>query len=132
MHVSTSIHYDLDSVNAEEQWSHLLPSSGHVVHVYDEKYTVTLFHQLKCLDIIRQQYITRDSGTISTMTRHCMNYLRQTILCRPNLSLESVTSPLGTVGASYEAVCRDWTRIYDVASRNHEAHMQRRNLSNYS
>ncbi|KAJ6547830.1 hypothetical protein DFH09DRAFT_1039874 [Mycena vulgaris] len=126
MRITSSSHYQLDTEEGAEEYRKLLPSGGHVVHVWEattgvaKPYTVTLFHQMKCLDILREEYNDLVPGSIpSLLTHHCMNYLRQTILCRPNMRLESVKNRVGTATRDYEAVCMDWTRVYEEAERNH-------------
>lgn len=124
MHIDDSTHYDLDSELGSQEYANLIPPSGHVVHIGDinkpDTYTVSLFHQLKCLDIVRQQYIAPSYLPISALTSHCMNYLRQSVLCRLNLRLESTKDAKGTTSRGYEAVCRDWTKMYDEAERNYK------------
>ncbi|KAJ6450729.1 hypothetical protein C8R47DRAFT_956351, partial [Mycena vitilis] len=85
-------------------------------------YTVTLFHQLRCIGIIRAQYKLAPDAPISSRTEHCLNYLRQTILCKPNFRLESVDNEFGHTDHSYETVCRDWTALYREAERNQMAY----------
>jgi len=125
MSIFTGARYDLKSDEGEQEWSKILPSpGGHVVHIADDSssepkpYTVTLFHQLKCLDIIRRQYVSPPTIPISSLTKHCLNYLRQTMICRPNLRLESVKDSIGIVRQNYETACRDWTKLYAEAERN--------------
>ncbi|OBZ74771.1 hypothetical protein A0H81_05748 [Grifola frondosa] len=131
MHISSSTHYQYDTDEGTQEFAKLLPSGGHVVYIdsntpssHPQVYTVTLFHQLKCLDTIRQQYATR-SRNPSPLTRHCMNYLRQSILCHPNLRLEPAHNTMGSSIRNYDTVCRDWTKLYDEAERNQEAYSRR-------
>ncbi|KAJ7114041.1 hypothetical protein C8R44DRAFT_881591 [Mycena epipterygia] len=127
LRIITAERYGLGD-DADEEWSKILPASGHLVHVAHESaspepYTVTLFHQLKCLDIIRTQYKLPPSTPISSRTGHCMNYLRQTALCRPNLRLESVDDEFGHSDRNfYDTVCHDWTALYREAERNQAAY----------
>lgn len=82
-----------------------------------------MFHQLKCLDIIRQELVApsqRDGHTTESpshweLTEHCMNYLRQISLCHGNTALESVRSDQSPKitdlhRTTYE--CRDWSAMY--------------------
>ncbi|KZT21746.1 hypothetical protein NEOLEDRAFT_1138941 [Neolentinus lepideus HHB14362 ss-1] len=137
MRISNTVHYSLDTAEAAEEFSKLLPSGGHLIHLDPDKanrepenHTVTLFHQLRCLDIIRQEYIGQEeNSTPSTMTHHCMNYLRQTIMCHPNLRLESVrfpTGPKSTTTQIYDAVCDDWREVYVAAENNYKTYTARR------
>ncbi|KAJ7578715.1 hypothetical protein C8J56DRAFT_968898 [Mycena floridula] len=126
MFISYSSHYQVDTEEGAQEFAHLLPESGYLVHLQDEEdptrskpYTVALFHQLKCLDLIRQQYIGPEDGPILPFTRHCLNYLRQSILCCPNLRIESAKNTDGTANRFYDTACHDWTATYEAADNNH-------------
>ncbi|KAJ6464365.1 hypothetical protein C8R45DRAFT_910982 [Mycena sanguinolenta] len=133
LRIITAERYGLGD-DANEEWSKTLPESGHLVHLNAdasgeaEAHTVTLFHQLKCLDIIRAQYKLPATAPISPRTGHCLNYLRQTVLCRPNLRLESVDDEFGHSDRNYyDTVCNDWTAVYREAERNHVAYNEWKN-----
>ncbi|KAI0258512.1 hypothetical protein BC834DRAFT_911147 [Gloeopeniophorella convolvens] len=133
MRITESARYDIDTALGAEEFERLTPDSGHVVHISDSSeadpkpYTVTLFHQLKCLGIIRDAYMgLGKQEQPGTLARHCMNYLRQTILCRPNTRLESVKLERGAASRDYETVCLDWTKIYEEAERNQQAYATQR------
>ncbi|KAJ4467626.1 hypothetical protein J3R30DRAFT_3307102 [Lentinula aciculospora] len=58
---ANSVHYEVDGFDSDEEFAHLLPQEGHTIHLTSSMgtittHTVTLFHQLKCLDIIRREY----------------------------------------------------------------------------
>lgn len=136
MRMAGATRYKLGTSEGAEEWKKLMPSGGHLVHIAApdsespkaETHTSTLFHQLKCLDIIREQYISRPAEVPpSGLTRHCMNYLRQIFLCRPALWLESTKNVRGVASRDYDAVCRDWTKVYEEAERNHEAYVKWKN-----
>lgn len=78
-----------------DDWAALLPSGGHVIRTWtdahDDTHTVALFHQLKCLDIIRQEYL---GAQLKPLGKHCLNYLRQSVLCLADTRLESTPEPL--------------------------------------
>jgi len=91
MSIGDTVRYQLSDAFAAEEYARLMPSGGHLVYVNDlhesparptrsdveekmgpKSYTVTLFHQLKCLDIIRHA-LTDDkleSPTLLTAQRH--------------------------------------------------------------
>ncbi|KAF7366911.1 hypothetical protein MSAN_00949800 [Mycena sanguinolenta] len=88
---------------------------------------LSIFHQLKCLDIIRKDYLAGMAGarTIpSGATQHCINYLRQMVLCRSNKQLLRVVDiysnhsipPRGIV-----RTCRDWTGVYQRVAEMQES-----------
>lgn len=138
MTITNSARFELDGEDSALEWAALIPRGGHTVHVMQPgdnqptTYTVTLFHQLKCLDFIRQDfvYMNRTNAGPNIMTSHCVNYLRQTILCRPNLRLESVRNTHLNAGRmQYDAACNDWERVYEETGRNHAAYAAWRNES---
>ncbi|THU88475.1 hypothetical protein K435DRAFT_679731, partial [Dendrothele bispora CBS 962.96] len=140
MHYSETTHYQLDHMDSNHEYAKLLPSGQHLVTVDDDSgvtknYTVTLFHQMKCLDIIRRTYVKHwRSGRSRTIwsnpdeifTQHCLNYLHQTILCRPHLGLESTHNSKASASRDFEMVCRDWTEVYKEAECNHAMYTQSR------
>ena len=97
LHIENSVHYQLRTPLGAAEFAKLLPSNGHLVHLrnleknLDEEYphTIAMFHQLRCLDIIRRDYV---SGIPEPLREHCINYLRQSILCLADVRLESVRS----------------------------------------
>ncbi|KAJ7192814.1 hypothetical protein GGX14DRAFT_577808 [Mycena pura] len=76
---------------------------------------------LRCLDILRRMYAERDensgsaAGTVERgkLGRHCLNYLRQTLLCRADLRLEPVQDPDGphAVDMWGDMTCKDCRKI---------------------
>lgn len=124
MRVDQTAHYRADTDEGGEEFEKLIPRGGHTVHIKDAEtgeshiYTVTLFHQLKCLGIIRDNYAAKRPPSL--VTRHCLNYLRQSILCHPNMQIEPVINNLGTAIRGYETVCRDWTKVYEEVDKLHE------------
>lgn len=80
---------------------------------------------MKCLEIIHAALIDvpADAAAIPTpLVSHCLNYLRQRILCQPNLRLESVTNANASSEKEYETVCRDWEAVYAAAEKNQIAY----------
>ena len=136
--------YFLDSDVGAAEWTKPAPPrrEGQLVYVKDDtsdpinasdvhKYSVTLFHQLRCLDVIRRQYMLpllpptpgappdeNRTPPVRPIARHCMNYLRQTVWCRPSTWLESTKNVFGTATRTYDAVCRDWNEVYSAVERN--------------
>jgi hypothetical protein len=128
--------YALDTRQGALEWASLIPSAkGWVIHLGPSKqpYTISMFHQLKCLDIVRNATV-RDKhvafGSVGgdggkeerewELARHCLNYLRQMVMCRGDLELESFQfasnkNPIDLHGI-YE--CKDWTKVYEGVERN--------------
>ncbi|KAG1736753.1 hypothetical protein EDB19DRAFT_1018812 [Suillus lakei] len=123
MRVDQTAHYRADTDEGGKEFAKLIPRGGHTVNITDPEtseshiYTVTLLHQLKCLGIIRDDYAAMRPPSL--MTRHCMNYLRQSILCHPNMRIEPAVNNIGSAVRGYETVCRDWTKVYEEVERLH-------------
>jgi len=71
------------------------------------KFGVSMFHQLHCLEMIREAFIVGPDGHAS----HCLNFLRQTLLCAADTTLERK-------GVQTTHSCRDWMRVYDYITDN--------------
>ncbi|TFK96612.1 hypothetical protein BDV98DRAFT_479899, partial [Pterulicium gracile] len=108
----------------------LLPRGNGTVHLDTPSgkkgaFTISLFHQLRCLDILRESLMSfRDPRTRSEPTRlahHCMGYLRQMVLCRSNTQLQSVRNHTGTriTVSDVTGRCQDWTAVYTEVEDNH-------------
>ncbi|KAF8971920.1 hypothetical protein BDZ97DRAFT_1650644 [Flammula alnicola] len=121
-------HFRLDTEDGAAEWAAIAPRNG-VVHLgpHRQPYTVSMMHQLKCLDIIRAEII-RDRGEDdigpSALTRHCLNYVRQMVMCHGDLELESFQfashkNPIDWRGV-YE--CKDWEAVFNEAKKNQAEH----------
>ncbi|KAH9058109.1 hypothetical protein EDB87DRAFT_1744281 [Lactarius vividus] len=68
-------------------------------------FSISLFHQLRCLDVIRHDIIEALPQEESELSRHCLNYMRQMALCRTDLAVDPV------LGRELEAeVCAETNR----------------------
>lgn len=121
MRFQNSVHYSTNTQDSAD-YALLLPSGGHVVRLGDQltPHTVSMFHQLRCLDVIRQSYMFPLTNDTSTTATHCLNYIRQRLLCKPTKRIESARHPEGTTSKDYDALCSDWTALYDAAEQNYE------------
>ena len=106
----------------------MLPSGEHLIREGSldgsvSTYTVSVFHQLQCLNIIRRYRIgdPKFPSTSSPMVAHCLNYLRQTVMGRADMRLEHVRSENDSKVTVSEVthVCQDWTAVYDAAESNY-------------
>ncbi|EJD48815.1 hypothetical protein AURDEDRAFT_60489, partial [Auricularia subglabra TFB-10046 SS5] len=124
-----SVHYDLETSVGRSEWNSTLPGGNGVVYLgpHRRPFTVAMFHQLRCLQIIGAEIITRrntdQTETPTAVARHCMTYLRQMVLCRADVRLESVRSPFGprATTSAITHVCNDWTAVYAEAEQNYAA-----------
>lgn len=137
MSVENSVHYPYDGPRADAEWNTTSPQSG-LGLIYlgksNQAFTISLFHELRCLDIVRKGLVVfrdRDqpesrSGP-SQLVQHCMNYIRQMVLCRSNLHLESVRDHVGPRVAVSETThkCRDWGVVFEAAEANFRQYSQK-------
>lgn len=78
-----------------------------------------MFHQIRCLNVIRLGVVNWPPKS-PELTRHCLNYLRQIILCRSDLFLESLPGK-----ADRYRTCKDWSVIYAQVEKNQQEHSRR-------
>ncbi|KAF9528135.1 hypothetical protein CPB83DRAFT_854969 [Crepidotus variabilis] len=90
-----------------------------------------MMHQLKCLDLLREE-VVRDRPTVShefkstvqiaPVTRHCLNYIRQMIICRGDWELESFqfASHKNPIEWRGQYQCKDWERLWHFVKKNQE------------
>ena len=110
--------YKLDSA---EQWTPLFPEGG-IIHLGEPRipYTVSMMHQLRCLDVVRDQLTRRKGERDIEPTRHCLNYLRQMVLCRGDLQFDPIQYPHQVNALHPHAIrrCKDWGAVYDAVRKN--------------
>lgn len=86
---TSSSRYQLNTSVGAQEWANLMPSGGHLIRLQEsdatQTYSLALFHQLRCLDILREDYA---SGKPSPLRKHCLNYIRQSVLCIADTHLE--------------------------------------------
>ncbi|TCD62361.1 hypothetical protein EIP91_006970 [Steccherinum ochraceum] len=121
--IHSSVHYNFGAVG----WDHLLPAheDAHLVRTQDadgtlSTKTVALFHQLSCVDILHQAYVEEGSHQTSELVQHCLNYIRQAVMCQLDMSNE----PQGDAQTSNgrDSLCHDWESVYREAERNWDAY----------
>ncbi|KAG5926196.1 hypothetical protein E4U42_003536 [Claviceps africana] len=97
---------------------------------------VSVYHQLHCLAAklafannlqyrTRTGYFAAVAGNISHSDldhlSHCWDYLRQSVMCSADTTLEwmgSTPDQDGTTGWGYRHTCRDWSAIFSWAQEN--------------
>jgi len=97
-----------------------------------EVYAVSVAHQLHCLAMLRNAFIHYQSGSAEAFTMqkhvpHCLDYLRQALLCAGDTTIEpgevlcvdgnDDCSPTFT-GEASQHYCRDWGVIHDHMEAN--------------
>ena len=116
-------------LNAALEWDALVPYNGLVQIAEDspdslrQPYTLSMFHQLHCLNSLRHQYLLPREERNVRAIHHCMNYIRQMILCRGDMHSEPFMAD-GTDRPSVETHgtyrCRDFRAVYAAVEENHE------------
>ncbi|KIM73563.1 hypothetical protein PILCRDRAFT_93002 [Piloderma croceum F 1598] len=108
--------YGLSDFSAWSDWrsTDLFPNGNGFVKLGPEG--VSMFHQMHCLQRIRNAIVHGDPGY---HTRHCLNLLRQAILCASDITLDPINIGTdGTDGVGVVHVCRDWEKVYDFVEKN--------------
>ncbi|KAJ2975103.1 hypothetical protein NUW54_g11784 [Trametes sanguinea] len=127
--IEDSVHY---LPNNSAEWSSTFPigSSGFVrLGPRGRLFGVSMFHQLHCLDKMRRAVVEPPpSEWESWHTQHCLNYVRQMLLCAANVRLEPVKEIESHAGGKKEAKvdglglehqCRDWSVLRKAAEENY-------------
>ncbi|KAH9852241.1 hypothetical protein C2E23DRAFT_731274 [Lenzites betulinus] len=112
-------------LDADEDWGTLFPLSDGFTTLRGPSsspsnypgrtFLISMVHELHCLDVLRVAFVANRTGA-AVHTAHCLRYLRQTVLCRADTTLEPDEPGLrggrwehaaSGVGAVHR--CRDWT-----------------------
>ena len=129
-----TVHYTFNTRYADEEWNTTLPSGGTLLHLGPDlkPFTLGMFHEIRCLNIIRKTLAayyadeSEDSHIQNPqLAHHCMNYLRQMVLCRRSLRLQSVRASRGNHVTAWDVTdtCLDWTMVYDAAEKNYQDYL---------
>jgi len=81
-----------------------------------------MFHQMHCLQKIRSAIVQGEAGH---HIRHCLNLLRQVVLCASDTTLDPLSTASGTDGLGVVHVCRDWQKVYDFVEDNQRKRMNK-------
>ncbi|KAM3065613.1 hypothetical protein ACMFMG_011322 [Clarireedia jacksonii] len=82
-------------------------------------YMVSAFHQLHCLSYLVEHYQATMTEEVAEHTAHCVDYLRQAIMCNADISLEGQTPEGAGWGAVHQ--CKDWDALLEWANKNSAA-----------
>lgn len=126
--IEDSVHY---AANASTEWNTLFPEgSGGFVRLGPafRLFGVSMFHQLHCLDKMRRAVIEEPPTEWEKWhTQHCLNYVRQMLLCASSTRLEPATfvdehgrAGLKVDGLGMEHTCRDWSSLRHAVEENYE------------
>ncbi|KAG6004626.1 hypothetical protein E4U21_000902 [Claviceps maximensis] len=126
---------------SEKAWKALMPEGMGIVTVRnttslpalprldqsmnEQNAMVSVYHQLHCLYRTRTGYFKAVAGNISDddlgHLSHCWDYLRQSIMCSADTTLEwmgSTPDQDGTTGWGYQHTCKDWSALFNWAQEN--------------
>lgn len=126
LQVQESVHYGFNSSAAEVEWGVLqdtLPGEGSVrLGKSNRVFMVSAFHQLHCVQTLYDEIAGKyPGGEYAGHLDHCVDYLRQVILCRPDLTLERgdfTKRDFGNDRLGAIHTCSDWNELYDVVKRD--------------
>ena len=121
--VEANQHYGMD---ADWEWETLLPSnyaSGFQLNPADkQQHSISVYHQIFCLGTLRKLYMNpgwEDDIKKQDRAHHCLNVLRQAVLCNGDTTLEPSHLELHSDGKEVAAasgmdvlhVCRNWEEL---------------------
>lgn len=119
-------HFALGGAAAAAEWAALAPGGGVVfLGAHRQPFGLSMLHQLRCLDLLRAEVLqSRHRDGPTELARHCMNYLKQMILCRGDTFLEPMIHPSQDDGPELNQVyeCRDWEAVYAKVRENQAEH----------
>ncbi|KAF8549283.1 hypothetical protein OG21DRAFT_611912 [Imleria badia] len=126
-----SLHYGFNTPISDAEWSSLVPNEG-LIYLGDKRqaFSISMFHELRCLNIIRQGIVQTIDGNVTVSTQlvqHCLNYIRQMSFCRSNTMLTGfVQSSDRDVPHSFLGIqqCHDWAEIYKEVEKNQDGHQR--------
>ncbi|THV05115.1 hypothetical protein K435DRAFT_647990, partial [Dendrothele bispora CBS 962.96] len=118
MTTEESRHYSITGPDALEEWASTAARGFGYIQLggHQRLFAVSMFHQFHCLRLMRYALEGRhDEGSQGHM-QHCLTYLRQMILCHPDLTLEPADIldderdyEMRRLGSTH--VCKDWTKV---------------------
>lgn len=127
-----------DSSSADAAWTELLPhQGGYFTHpdLAPKRATFSVYHYLHCLNGIREGYwavydkavagekLEPDDKSLPMMIspphiRHCIDLLRQSLMCNPDLTVEIKDEEAGGVhGFGETHQCVDWMALNEWTTR---------------
>lgn len=115
----------MDTVDGAAEWASLAPGDG-LVYLGEESvpYTISMMHQLRCMNIIRESILEDrskpETAVPSDLARHCLNYLKQMMLCRADNYMEvfQYDNSDGPIDLFQMYECRDWSVVHEAVKEN--------------
>ncbi|KAK4498486.1 hypothetical protein PRZ48_011144 [Zasmidium cellare] len=151
--------FSVSSMGDHNPWDELIPKGKgfvrvpkdktqglgetHLLHNGDGEYCLSVFHQLHCVAMLRNalnsmrsegKIMTHDAGDDDqdplVHVDHCIDYLRQAIMCSGDMTLEHYTMlDNGTLGPGVNGYfvnhqCKNWDSIVDFATNHRSRNVQ--------
>ncbi len=122
MQMEETVHYLPLGDASDDAWLSLTSAGYGYVRLgpEDRTFVVTMFHELHCLRMLNRAF-TKSQGATPEHLKHCLSYIRQGILCFPDLTLE----PGNFEERDFEVersggmhTCRNWDLVYRVMDEN--------------
>jgi hypothetical protein len=125
--VDANAHYGM---SADEEWASLFPSN-HATGIHLDSHGgagqfISVYHQLSCLNALRKLYM--NPGWAADQTKqdtvdHCLNVLRQAVLCNADTTLEHSHPETKANGKEVAAasgmdvlhMCKNWEELRSSA-----------------
>ncbi|KAI0056926.1 hypothetical protein BV25DRAFT_1478117 [Artomyces pyxidatus] len=120
-----TVHYKMHGADTDAEWAAMTPGNGFVyLGEQRRQFSLSVFHQLRCLDTLRVELArSRANETMPTeLSRHCLNYLRQMVLCRADVALVPVLGKPKRELYPDIVQCSGWRQVYAAVKRNQEDH----------
>ncbi|TFK55502.1 hypothetical protein OE88DRAFT_1672200 [Heliocybe sulcata] len=118
-----TVHYPLLGPDSDTEWDALSSAGYGYVRLGpdDRLFSVSMFHELHCLRMLNLAFGKAHIASRAHI-KHCLNYLRQNILCSPDLTLEPgdfEEKDFSVEGEGSMHVCRDWSSVYPVMDEDY-------------
>jgi len=124
--VEDSVHYDLTNPAKEDEWIYHEPFSSEGVIRLGPQHRplyLSLLHQVHCVRDYNDALTGHLQHTNMGHSTHCLNYLREWILCNADLTLEDgdlSERDFDTQRQGGNYVCRDWKALWGFMEGNWE------------
>ncbi|KAJ6630984.1 hypothetical protein B0H10DRAFT_1980202 [Mycena sp. CBHHK59/15] len=119
MPLDNTVRYAINSVDGEAEWAAMTPGNG-IIHLGS-----TGSHSLRCISILRKEMQSMHTASSEhnasdwALTQHCLNYMRQMLLCAADTIMDVVLGPTSHPLVVPEIfTCKDWNLIYDAVRIN--------------
>ncbi|VDB90023.1 unnamed protein product [Peniophora sp. CBMAI 1063] len=119
-----TVHFHWDNSTSAREYFQMIPfgSVGQRHGKQNRAFATAVFHMEHCYRIFHSVYVSDDIPGIQwEHINHCVNYLRQQILCTADLTPEMGDFMARDPGEAREGsvrVCRDFGAMYDSAAYN--------------